>query len=130
MQQRLIESRLTPNTISLTGLQGSNKTNVIPPEASAKLDIRLLPDQDPAAMLATLKRIVNDTAVHFTTDLQPKTPLESPINTDLFRAIERAAHDRDPNALVTTPMLHADQPNCALSRSAAPDPLAAASRRA
>ena len=93
------------NTISLTGLQGSNKTNVIPPEASAKLDIRLLPDQDPAQMLATLKRIVNDTAVHFSTDLQPKTPLESPTNTDLFQAIERAAHDRDPKALVTTPML-------------------------
>lgn len=93
------------NTISLTGLQGSNKTNVIPPEASAKLDIRLLPDQDPAAFLATLKRVVNDTAVHFSTDLTPKTPLESPVNTDLFRAIERAAHDRDPKALVTTPML-------------------------
>jgi acetylornithine deacetylase/succinyl-diaminopimelate desuccinylase-like protein len=93
------------NTISLTGLQGSNKTNVIPPEASAKLDIRLLPDQDPAEMLATLKRVVNDTAVHFSTDLQPKAPLESPINTDFFRAIERAAHDRNPNAIVTTPML-------------------------
>jgi acetylornithine deacetylase/succinyl-diaminopimelate desuccinylase-like protein len=93
------------NTISLTGLQGSNKTNVIPPEASAKLDIRLLPDQDPAAMLATLKRIVNDTAVHFSAELEPKTAFESPVNTDLFHAIERAARDRDPNALVTTPML-------------------------
>ena len=93
------------NTISLTGLQGSNKTNVIPPEATAKLDIRLLPDQDPAAFLATLKRIVNDSSVHFSTDLQPKTPLESPTETDLFRAIERAAHDRDPKAIVTTPML-------------------------
>lgn len=93
------------NTISLTGLQGSNKTNVIPPEASAKLDVRLLPDQDPAAFLETLKRVVNDTAVHFSTDLTPKTPLESPVNTDLFHAIERAAHDRDPRAIVTTPML-------------------------
>ena len=93
------------NTISLTGLQGSNKTNVIPPEASAKLDIRLLPDQDPEAFLATLKRVVDDTAVHFSTDLQPKAPLESPINTDFFHAIERAAHDRNPTAIVTTPML-------------------------
>ncbi|HEX2781602.1 MAG TPA: M20/M25/M40 family metallo-hydrolase [Gemmatimonadaceae bacterium] len=93
------------NTISLTGLQGSNKTNVIPPEATAKLDIRLLPDQDPAQMLATLQRIVNDTSVHFSTDLKPKTPLENPIDTDLFHAIERAARDRDPKAIVTTPML-------------------------
>jgi acetylornithine deacetylase/succinyl-diaminopimelate desuccinylase-like protein len=92
------------NTISLTGLAGSNKTNVIPGVATADLDVRLLPDQDAAAFLETLKRVVGDTAVHFTTLLQPKTPLESPINTDLFRAIERAAHDREPGAFVTTPM--------------------------
>jgi acetylornithine deacetylase/succinyl-diaminopimelate desuccinylase-like protein len=93
------------NTISLTGLQGSNKTNVIPAEASADIDIRLLPDTDPQAFLATLQGIVGDTAVQWTGLLAPKTPLESPIDTDLFRAIERAARERDPNAFVTTPML-------------------------
>jgi acetylornithine deacetylase/succinyl-diaminopimelate desuccinylase-like protein len=92
------------NTISLTGLTGSNKTNVIPPEATAELDIRLLPDTDPAAFLATLQGLVGDTAVHWSTILEPKTPLESPIDTDLFRAIERAAKERAPDAFVTTPM--------------------------
>jgi acetylornithine deacetylase/succinyl-diaminopimelate desuccinylase-like protein len=92
------------NTISLTGLAGSNKTNVIPGVATAEIDVRLLPNQDAGGFLKTLKSVVGDTAVHFTTLLQPKTPLESPINTELFRAIERAAHDRDPSAFVTTPM--------------------------
>jgi acetylornithine deacetylase/succinyl-diaminopimelate desuccinylase-like protein len=92
------------NTISLTGLAGSNKTNVIPGVATADIDVRLLPDQDPAAFLQTLQSVVADTAVHFTTLLQPKTPLESPIDTQLFHAIERAAHDREPGAFVTTPM--------------------------
>jgi acetylornithine deacetylase/succinyl-diaminopimelate desuccinylase-like protein len=93
------------NTISLTGLQGSNKTNVIPAEATADIDIRLLPDTDPKQFLATLQRIVSDTAVHWTALLEPKTPLESPIDTDLVRAIERAARERDSQAFVTTPML-------------------------
>jgi acetylornithine deacetylase/succinyl-diaminopimelate desuccinylase-like protein len=93
------------NTISLTGLQGSNKTNVIPAEASAEIDIRLLPDQDPDSMLATLKRIVADTAVHFQTLLAPKAPFESPVATDLFRAVERAAKERDPSAFVTSSMM-------------------------
>jgi acetylornithine deacetylase/succinyl-diaminopimelate desuccinylase-like protein len=93
------------NTISLTGLHGSNKTNVIPAEASADIDIRLLPDADPQQFLATLKGVVADTAVHFNQLLEPKPPLESPIETEFFHAIERAAHDRDPNAFVTTPML-------------------------
>ena len=93
------------NTIALTGLQGSNKTNVIPAEATADVDIRLLPDADPAAMLASLKQVVADTAVTWAPLLTPKTPLENPIDTDLFRAIERAARERDPGAMVTTPML-------------------------
>ena len=93
------------NTISLTALSGSNKTNVIPAEATADLDIRLLPDQEPAQVLAELQRLVADSAVKWQALLEPKTPLENPIDTDLFRAIERAARERDPSALVTTPML-------------------------
>jgi acetylornithine deacetylase/succinyl-diaminopimelate desuccinylase-like protein len=93
------------NTIALTGLKGSTQTNVIPAEATADVDIRLLPDADPSAVLASLKQVVGDTAVAWTPLLTPKTPLENPIDTDLFRAIERAARERDPGALVTTPML-------------------------
>jgi len=93
------------NTVTLTGLQGSNKTNVIPAEATADIDIRLLPDADPRAVLAALKQVVGDTAVTWTPLLEPKAPFESPIDTDLFRAIERAARERDPGAMVTTPML-------------------------
>jgi acetylornithine deacetylase/succinyl-diaminopimelate desuccinylase-like protein len=93
------------NTISLTVLSASNKTNVIPAEASAEIDIRLLPDQDTAVVRAELVRVVDDTAVHWQTLLPPKAPLESPTDTDLFRAIERAARERDPGVQVTTPML-------------------------
>ena len=93
------------NTISLTVLQGSNKTNVIPAEATADVDIRLLPDQNPDSVLRVLKAVVNDTSVHWETLLAPKTPLENSADTDLFRAIERASRERDPDALVTTYML-------------------------
>jgi acetylornithine deacetylase/succinyl-diaminopimelate desuccinylase-like protein len=93
------------NTVTLTGLQGSNKTNVIPAEATAEIDIRLLPDADPAATLAALKQVAADSGLTWTTLLSPKTPLENPIDTELFRAIERAARERDPGAMVTTPML-------------------------
>ena len=92
------------NTISLTGLAGSTKTNVIPAVATADIDVRLLPDQDTTEFRKILERIVGDTAVHMKTLLLPKTPLESPIDTDLFRAIEKAAREREPDAFVTTPM--------------------------
>ncbi|MDQ6738673.1 MAG: M20/M25/M40 family metallo-hydrolase [Gemmatimonadota bacterium] len=95
------------NTISITALRGSSKTNVIPPEAYAELDIRLLPDADTAQFANELRQVINDTSVHMKTIFGPKTPLEVPVNTDFFRAMERASHDRDPHALVTTPMFTA-----------------------
>jgi acetylornithine deacetylase/succinyl-diaminopimelate desuccinylase-like protein len=92
-------------TISLTGLTGSNKTNVIPAEATAEVDVRLLPDQNADSVLAELKRVVGDTAVHFSTILAPKAPLESPIASAFVRAVEMAARDNAPGTFVTTPML-------------------------
>ena len=93
------------NTISLTGLQGSNKTNVIPAEASADVDIRLLPDQDPDSVLATLKKVVADSAVTFTPLIVPKAPFESSTSSEFFRAVERVSRERDPGAFVTSSML-------------------------
>jgi acetylornithine deacetylase/succinyl-diaminopimelate desuccinylase-like protein len=96
---------LLRTTISITGVRGSEKTNVIPPLATAAIDVRLLPGQDPAAFLAELVRVVGDTAV----SVKPQGPnwpaTESSTDTEMFRAITAVAHARHPNALVTTPML-------------------------
>jgi acetylornithine deacetylase/succinyl-diaminopimelate desuccinylase-like protein len=101
----LTYNALLRNTISITGLKGSNKTNVIPQVASAAIDVRLLPGQDPAAFLADLVRVVGDTAV----TLKPQGPswpaTESSTDTEMFRAITAVARARHPDALVTTMML-------------------------
>src|SRR5207253_214177 len=101
----LTYNALLRNTISITGLKGSDKTNVIPPVASAALDVRLLPGQNPAAFLADLVRVVGDSAVTITPQGPNWPATESPTDTELFRAIVAAAHGRDPDALVTTPPL-------------------------
>lgn len=51
---------LLRDTISLTMLGGSEQTNVIPAEAWANLDVRILPGGDPKALLEALRRVVND----------------------------------------------------------------------
>ncbi len=51
---------LLRDTISLTMLGGSGQTNVIPPEAWANLDLRILPGGDPKAVVEALRRVVND----------------------------------------------------------------------
>ncbi len=50
-------------SVSPTILQGGYRVNVIPSEAKATLDVRELPDEDPARFLEDLKKVVNDPAV-------------------------------------------------------------------
>ncbi|HEX4786340.1 MAG TPA: M20/M25/M40 family metallo-hydrolase [Candidatus Sulfotelmatobacter sp.] len=51
---------LLRDTISLTMMGGSEQTNVIPPEAWANLDVRILPGGDPKAVLEAVRRVIND----------------------------------------------------------------------
>jgi acetylornithine deacetylase/succinyl-diaminopimelate desuccinylase-like protein len=51
---------LLRDTISLTMMGGSEQTNVIPPEAWANLDARILPGGDPKALMEAVRRVVND----------------------------------------------------------------------
>ncbi len=51
---------LLRDTISLTMMGGSEQTNVIPPEAWANLDVRILPGGNPEALLEQIRRVVDD----------------------------------------------------------------------
>jgi acetylornithine deacetylase/succinyl-diaminopimelate desuccinylase-like protein len=51
---------LLRDTIQLTMLGGSAQTNVIPPEAWANFDVRLVPGEDPQAFLDSIREVVND----------------------------------------------------------------------
>ncbi len=57
-----LRARLT-NTVVLTTMNAGIKVNVIPAEASATLDCRLLPDVDPDAFRSELKGVIADERV-------------------------------------------------------------------
>ena len=88
------------NTISLTMLGGSAQTNVIPPEAWANLDVRLLPGEDPARFHAELKHVINDPEI----TIEPIGAFfkanAAPTDTALFRSIEKAAARYFPGARI------------------------------
>jgi acetylornithine deacetylase/succinyl-diaminopimelate desuccinylase-like protein len=87
------DAALVRNTISITVLKGSDKTNVIPPDASAELDVRLLPGEDPKAFVEKLRSVIADDAVELEVLLN-FPPSSSPVDSPLYRAIERVA-ERD-----------------------------------
>ncbi|MGC1935810.1 MAG: M20/M25/M40 family metallo-hydrolase [Candidatus Acidiferrales bacterium] len=91
-----ILARLT-NTISITSLQGSNKTNIIPSEAAAELDCRLLPGWTIDRWVAQIRGIINDPSIRVEVILN-FPPAVSSTDTPLFASIEKAVHELDPGA--------------------------------
>ncbi len=92
---------LLRNTISLTMLGGAGQTNVIPPDAWANLDVRLLPGEDPQAFLESIRRVVADPDV----TVQPanaefRVANSSPTDTRLFQAIRRVSSQYFPGTPV------------------------------
>ncbi|MFQ5683957.1 MAG: M20/M25/M40 family metallo-hydrolase [Candidatus Binatia bacterium] len=92
------------NTISVTMLEGSSKINVIPSEASARLDVRLLPGEDPEKFLTEIRRVVADPSIKVEPILSI-SPISSSTHSELFRIISGVARGHDPRAVITTPLL-------------------------
>ncbi len=89
------------NTVSITMLGGSQQTNVIPGEAWAHLDVRLLPGEDPEAFLEEIRRVINDKNVTVEPQEQSfRIANESSTHTGLYAAIRRAAGRYFPDAVV------------------------------
>jgi acetylornithine deacetylase/succinyl-diaminopimelate desuccinylase-like protein len=93
------------NTVSITVLQGSNKTNVIPHEASAELDVRLLPGERPADFVRELSRVIDDPLVRIVPLRPERAATISPLRGPMMEAIREAVQAMEPGALITTPML-------------------------
>ena len=92
------------NTFTITGLQGSEKVNVIPGSAWAQIDARLLPGETPEGFVAKLRRVLNDPELKIEI-LEGSTPTGSSADTALMHAIRKVAAKRDPSVLVIPTML-------------------------
>ena len=80
----MVRTSVSPNMFS-----AGYRVNVIPSEATATLDVRMLPDEDPAAFLEQVKKIVNDPAVEvaFTArDVRPGGTTR--LDTEAFQIVE------------------------------------------
>ena len=94
---------LIRNTCSMTRLSGSEKINVVPTEAWAELDCRLLPDQSPDEFLSELGDVLGSEVEVET--LMGFTPAQSSAETGLFRMIEAVTQTHFPGANVMPSVL-------------------------
>lgn len=76
------------DTVQVTVLSGGERINVIPAVATARLDIRLLPDTDGGALLADVRRTLGpDCAVKVLVTAPPAAP--SPASGRLYAALQK-----------------------------------------
>lgn len=83
----MLRTSVSPNII-----QGGYRSNVIPSEAKATLDVRMVPGEDTTALLAELRRVIDDPAV--TVEFsgrasRPQTGIQR-LDSEGFKAIEAA----------------------------------------
>jgi acetylornithine deacetylase/succinyl-diaminopimelate desuccinylase-like protein len=80
------------SSISPTIIQGGYRVNVIPSEAKATLDVRLMSGQDPDVFLNEVRKVVNDAAIRvewIKRDVRPATP-SARLDSEVFKILESA----------------------------------------
>ncbi|MBI3669182.1 MAG: M20/M25/M40 family metallo-hydrolase [Acidobacteria bacterium] len=89
------------DSIAPTMLRGGIRANVVPSEARATLNIRLLPGDTIDALLADLTKLVNDPQIRF--EIEPDAGMPAPpssIENELYRTMERVSLQAFPGAIV------------------------------
>jgi acetylornithine deacetylase/succinyl-diaminopimelate desuccinylase-like protein len=83
----MLRTSVSPNIFA-----GGYRSNVIPSEAKATLDVRMLPDEDPARFLEQVTRVINDAAVDVRFPSQNTRPpgAAARLDSEPFKAIEAA----------------------------------------
>jgi acetylornithine deacetylase/succinyl-diaminopimelate desuccinylase-like protein len=89
------------DTIAPTELSAGVRANVVPAQASANLNIRLLPGNSILDVIEQMQKSVNDPQVKFTVqpDAGPSAPSSS-ITSEFYQTVERLAPRQFPGAVV------------------------------
>ena len=81
----MLRTSVSPNIF-----QGGYRVNVIPSEAVATLDVRMLPDENPQAFLQQVKAIIDDPAIEVTFSGQnARPPGTTRLHTEAYAVLER-----------------------------------------
>ncbi len=89
LHSSMLRTSVSPNIFT-----GGYRSNVIPSEAKATLDVRALPDEDPIRFLEQVTKIVNDPAVdvHFTAqNTRPASVVDARLDSEPYKALAAAA---------------------------------------
>lgn len=106
IQQHFLENfpyhySISRTSVAPTIIDAGFRKNVIPSEASAVLDIRMLPDENVEEFYAELAAVIDDTRVEIVPEriYRPAAP-PSEIDNEMFQTLERVAKEMYPDSTV------------------------------
>lgn len=97
-------SAITHDTVSLTGVHSGHKHNVIPVNAEATLDCRILPDTDPDTFLRELAGVIDDPGVEIERVLEHDSGISS-LDTPVVSVVREVIAERYADEGCVVPML-------------------------
>jgi acetylornithine deacetylase/succinyl-diaminopimelate desuccinylase-like protein len=101
-----LHAAMLRTTFAVTMLKGSEKRNVIPPEAVADIDCRMLRGDDPEEIVRWVRGVIADERVEVSlSNPPPKVPNASPPDTPLYKALGQALARRAPGVVVAPDIL-------------------------
>jgi acetylornithine deacetylase/succinyl-diaminopimelate desuccinylase-like protein len=105
-RHELSHDALLRTTVVPTVIKAGFRTNVIPSEADATLDVRALPDENLDKFYGELRRVVEDPNVEVVPSKLRGRPVSRPsrLDTEMFRALEHAQRRLFPEA-ITLPQM-------------------------
>jgi acetylornithine deacetylase/succinyl-diaminopimelate desuccinylase-like protein len=108
----MLHTSISPNIIS-AGYQ----INVIPSEAQATLDVRALPDENMAAFMELMRKVINDPQIDVVADDRNKRPSAPPsrIDSEAFHLIEAA--NQKVYKVITIPQMSTGATDMAMLRA-------------
>lgn len=91
----VLKSSMLYNTVSLTVLKAGYKTNVIPGEATAQLDCRILPGVTKDEVVSYVKKTIDDPTIEIGV-IEWEQAEPSKLDTDLYNSIKKVAAEEFP----------------------------------
>jgi acetylornithine deacetylase/succinyl-diaminopimelate desuccinylase-like protein len=110
------DASIMATSISPTIISGGNRSNVIPSQVTATLDVRMLPDDDPQAIIGSLRDAIDDpeVTVEFASN-RARPAGGTVVESEAFRAIETRV--REHYATVAIPTMSTGATDMAQVRS-------------
>lgn len=91
-------------TCVATRLEGGHANNALPQTAAANVNCRMLPDEKPAEVIETIRRVVADTAVQVTVTSEPVPSPPSPLVPEVLEPVDSITAAMWPGAAVIPSM--------------------------